>query len=44
MSGNATNKARLYLPYGKEWYLYLCHRLAEFQQKILQASVDMAVA
>lgn len=33
---------RVYLPYGKEWYLYLCHRFAEFPANIFQGVVDMA--
>jgi proline dehydrogenase len=28
---------RVYLPYGKEWYLYLCHRLAEHPPNIYAA-------
>lgn len=32
-------KARIYLPYGTEWYLYLCHRLAECPSNIYQAFV-----
>ncbi|HZR42063.1 MAG TPA: proline dehydrogenase family protein [Ktedonobacteraceae bacterium] len=30
----------IYLPYGQEWYLYLCHRLAEYPPAIYQAIVD----
>lgn len=30
----------LYLPYGTEWYLYLCHRLAEYPPNIYQALAD----
>lgn len=30
-------RSRVYLPYGKEWYLYLCHRLAEHPPNIYQA-------
>lgn len=33
-------KTRDYLPYGKEWYLYLCHRLAENPENIYQALAD----
>lgn len=33
---------RVYLPYGKEWYLYLCHRLAEFPPNIFRAVEDIA--
>ncbi|WP_411502567.1 proline dehydrogenase family protein [Brevibacillus centrosporus] len=32
---------RLYLPYGKEWYLYLCHRLAEYPPNVHKAIADM---
>jgi len=31
---------RVYLPYGEEWYLYLCHRLAEYPPNIYQALAD----
>jgi proline dehydrogenase len=31
---------RDYLPYGREWYLYLCHRLAEYPPNIYQALAD----
>ncbi|WP_047865277.1 proline dehydrogenase family protein [Rubrobacter aplysinae] len=34
--------ARVYLPYGEEWYLYLCHRLAEHPPNIYQAISDAA--
>jgi proline dehydrogenase len=34
-------KTRVYLPYGNEWYLYFCHRLAENPSNIYQAIVDM---
>lgn len=33
-------QTREYLPYGEEWYLYFCHRLAENPQNIYQALVD----
>lgn len=33
-------KTREYLPYGKEWYLYVCHRLAENPTNIYQALAD----
>lgn len=33
---------RVYLPYGREWYLYLCHRLAEYPPNIYQAIADAA--
>ncbi len=32
---------RLYLTYGKEWYLYLCHRIAEYPPNIHKAIADM---
>lgn len=35
-------RARVYLPYGEEWYLYLCHRLAEHPPNIYQAISDAA--
>jgi len=31
---------RVYLPYGREWYLYLCHRLAEYPPNVYQALAD----
>jgi len=34
-------KTKEYLPYGKEWYLYLCHRLAENPLNIYQALGDV---
>jgi len=34
--------ARVYLPYGEEWYLYLCHRLAEHPPNIYRAISDAA--
>lgn len=33
-------RTRVYLPYGQEWYLYLCNRLAEHPPNIYQAVVD----
>jgi len=33
-------RTRVYLPYGTEWYLYLCHRLAEHPPNILRAVSD----
>ncbi len=33
-------RTRVYLPYGLEWYLYLCHRLAEHPPNIYQAISD----
>lgn len=35
-------RTREYLPYGKEWYLYVCHRLAENPLNIYQALADAA--
>jgi len=35
-------RARVYLPYGREWYLYLCHRLAEYPPNIYRAIGDAA--
>ena len=32
---------RQYLVYGKEWYLYLCNRIAENPENIFQALVDI---
>lgn len=37
-------RTRVYLPYGEEWYLYLCHRLAEHPPNIYQAINDAAGA
>lgn len=36
--------AKVYFVYGKEWYLYLCNRLAEFPENVFRAVVDMAVS
>ena len=33
-------RTRVYLPYGEEWYLYLCHRLAEHPPNIYRAIAD----
>lgn len=33
--------ARVYLPYGTDWFLYLCHRLAEHAPNIYGAIADM---
>ena len=33
--------ARVYLPFGSEWYLYYCHRLAENPSNVYQAIADM---
>nr|WP_106779262.1 proline dehydrogenase family protein [Lysinibacillus timonensis] len=32
---------KIYLPYGKEWYLYLCHRIAENPENLYGAVTDM---
>lgn len=32
---------RIYLTYGHEWYLYLCHRVAEYPPNVFQAVVAM---
>ncbi|UFJ39870.1 proline dehydrogenase family protein [Brevibacillus humidisoli] len=34
-------KLRIYLTYGTEWYLYLCHRLAEHPPNLFVALADM---
>ncbi|CAM4479852.1 proline dehydrogenase [Paenibacillus endophyticus] len=31
---------RIYLTYGHEWYLYLCHRIAEYPPNLFQAVID----
>ncbi|CAM4330766.1 MULTISPECIES: proline dehydrogenase family protein [Bacillus cereus group] len=44
MLSNLKNKghnARVYLTYGKEWYLYLCHRIAEHPENLYHAVTDM---
>lgn len=33
-------RTRVYLPYGQEWHLYLCNRLAEYPPNIHQAITD----
>jgi proline dehydrogenase len=33
--------AKLYLVYGKQWYLYLCNRLAEYPLNVFQALQDI---
>ncbi|WP_201001760.1 proline dehydrogenase family protein [Paenibacillus glycanilyticus] len=35
------NPIRIYVPYGQEWYLYLCHRIAEYPPNLYQAVIDM---
>ncbi|RAL21972.1 proline dehydrogenase family protein [Thermoflavimicrobium daqui] len=34
-------QTKVYLTYGKEWYLYLCHRLAEYPPNIYTAISDI---
>lgn len=34
-------RSKVYLTYGQEWYLYLCHRLAEYPPNIYVAIADM---
>lgn len=34
-------RTKVYLTYGKEWYLYLCHRLAEYPPNIYVAIADI---
>lgn len=34
-------RTRLYLPYGQEWHLYLCNRLAEYPPNLYQAIADV---
>ena len=34
-------RTRVYLPYGSEWYLYLCNRLAEYPPNVYRALSDM---
>ncbi len=33
---------RQYIVYGREWFLYVCHRIAEEPQRLYQALVDVA--
>ncbi|MEF2248600.1 MULTISPECIES: proline dehydrogenase family protein [unclassified Paenibacillus] len=35
-------KTQVYVPYGREWHLYFCHRLAEYPPNIYKAIADMA--
>jgi proline dehydrogenase len=37
----AGHPAKLYFVYGKEWYLYLCNRIAEYPLNIFQALDDI---
>lgn len=39
---NQGYRTRVYLPYGREWHLYLCNRLAEYPPNIYQAITDAA--
>ena len=32
---------RIYIVYGKEWYLYLCNRFAEYPMSVFQGIEDM---
>src|SRR5262245_50075647 len=32
---------RIYVPYGTEWFLYLCHRIAEHPPNLYQALIDL---
>lgn len=32
---------KVYLTYGREWYLYLCHRLAEYPENLFLAVADI---
>ncbi|MED4171092.1 proline dehydrogenase family protein [Halalkalibacterium halodurans] len=34
-------QTRVYLTYGHEWFLYLCHRLAEYPENIYTALIDI---
>ncbi|WP_054027534.1 proline dehydrogenase family protein [Bacillus sp. FJAT-28004] len=36
----AGHPVRIYLSYGHEWYLYLCHRIAEYPPNLFQAVID----
>ncbi|GIO67236.1 proline dehydrogenase family protein [Paenibacillus sp. FSL M7-1455] len=33
---------RIYITYGQEWFLYLCHRIAEYPPHLYRAVADMA--
>lgn len=33
---------RIYVTYGHEWFLYLCHRIAEYPPNLYRAVADMA--
>lgn len=34
---------KIYLPYGKDWYLYLCHRIAEHPENLYRAITEIIV-
>ena len=34
-------RCKVYLTYGREWYLYLCHRLAEYPENLFLAVADI---
>lgn len=38
---NKGYNTRVYLTYGKEWYLYLCHRIAEHPENLYRAVTDI---
>ncbi|WP_233194598.1 proline dehydrogenase family protein [Aquimarina sp. I32.4] len=38
---NEGYKTKLYLVYGKEWYLYLCNRIAEYPLNLFRALSDI---
>ncbi len=38
---NEGHDCRVYITYGTDWYLYLCHRIAEYPENIYRALVDM---
>jgi proline dehydrogenase len=40
LMGERGYATRVYLPCGREWYLYLCHRLTEYRPNIYQALAD----
>lgn len=38
---NNEHNCKVYLTYGQEWYLYLCHRIAEYPENLYLAVTDM---
>lgn len=38
---NKEYNCKVYLTYGQEWYLYLCHRIAEYPENLYRAVTDM---